>query len=51
MPQANCPTCNTDHDWSWDEAFNKFGFGDGDGLVMTNQVADALRAAGYTVTV
>jgi len=51
MPTANCPHCAADHYWSWQEAFNKFGFNDGDGLVMTDQIADVLRAAGYTVTV
>ncbi len=46
-----CPTCGHAHHWSWEEAFDKFGFGDGDDLVMTETVADALRAHGYTVTV
>jgi hypothetical protein len=49
MPTANCPHCNADHDWSWEEAFNKFGFDDGDGLVKTDVVAAVLTAAGYTV--
>ncbi len=44
-----CPCCGTRHEWSWEEAFDKFGFGDGDGLVMTGAVADALRARGYAV--
>jgi len=35
--------------WSWDEAFDKFGFGDGDGLIMTGVVANALRRAGFVV--
>lgn len=46
-----CPTCGHAHYWSWEEAFDKFGFGDGDELVMTEAVADALRGHGYTVTV
>jgi hypothetical protein len=50
MPTANCPTCAHDHDWNWEEAFDKFGFNDGDGLVMTNRVALVLETAGYTVT-
>ena len=33
--------------WSWEEAFDKFGFGDGDGLVMTDVVVAVLRDAGY----
>jgi hypothetical protein len=35
--------------WSWEEAFDKFGFGDGDGPVMTDIVALVLETAGYTV--
>ena len=46
-----CPTCGNTQTWRWEEAFDKFGFGDGDGLVMTDAVAAALRAAGYDVTV
>jgi len=46
-----CPTCGTNIYWRWEEAFNKFGFGDGDGIVMTEHVAKALRDAGYDVTV
>ncbi len=36
--------------WSWEEAFDKFGFDDGDGLVMTDTVVRVLTDAGYTVT-
>jgi len=50
MNTTYCPHCNHDHHWTWEEAFDKFGFGDGDGLVMTEHVAEAIRAAGYTVT-
>lgn len=46
-----CPTCGEPSSWSWNEAFDKFGFGDGDGLVMTETVADALRKHGLTVIV
>jgi|688.fasta_scaffold119457_2 hypothetical protein len=28
--------------WTWEEAFDKFGFGDGDGLNMTDDVASAI---------
>jgi hypothetical protein len=45
-----CPTCGEPHSWRWEEAFDKFGFGDGDGIVMTEHVAEALRKSGYTVT-
>lgn len=44
-----CPTCGHTHHWSWEEAFDKFGFGDGDDLVMTETVAQALRRHGYEV--
>ena len=47
---TTCPTCHTEHSWSWEEAFDKFGFDDGDGLVMTEAVASVLRSAGYAVT-
>lgn len=46
-----CPTCGRAHHWSWEAAFDKFGFNDGDGLVMTETVAAALRRHGYAVTV
>lgn len=46
---TTCDCCGAYHEWQWEEAFDKFGFNDGDGLVMTSTVADALRAAGYTV--
>ena len=36
--------------WSWEEAFDKFGFEDGDGAVMTDVVVAVLRDAGYSVT-
>ena len=51
MPVTLCHTCMAIHTWSWEEAFDKFGFNDGDGLVMTNRVVqvlrDALRAPGH----
>jgi hypothetical protein len=50
MSITPCPTCGNRHPWSWEEAFDKFGFDDGDGLVMTDHVADALTANGYAVT-
>ncbi len=43
---------NTDDPyWEWEEAFDKFGFGDGDGVVQTWRVADALEEAGYLVQI
>lgn len=50
MSVTTCTTCGGTYHWSWEEAFDKFGFGDGDGMVMTDTVADVLRDAGYTVT-
>ena len=44
-----CPCCGTRHEWSWEEAFDKFGFGDGDSIIMTGSVAETLRANGCTV--
>lgn len=51
MSITTCPTCTHDTHWSWTEAFDKFGFCDGDGIVMTEHVADALRGHGYLVVV
>jgi hypothetical protein len=50
MPISTCTDCGGQHYWRWEEAFDKFGFGDGDGQVMTHVVADVLRAGGYVVT-
>ena len=36
-------------EWSWEEAFSKWGFNDGDGIVMTDEVAKAIRELGYEV--
>jgi hypothetical protein len=51
MPDTTCHTCGHDYTWTWEEAFDKFGFGDGDSQVMTEDVADVLRSAGYRVDV
>lgn len=37
--------------WTWEEAFDKFGFGDGDGVVMTHVVANVLGKHGYNVSI
>ena len=50
MPRTTCTTCNGDYHWTWEEAFDKFGFGDGDGQLMTDHVVTALEAAGYDAT-
>lgn len=47
MPKEECCICGGPYQWTWEEAFEKFGFGDGDGMVMTDVVADVLRDAGY----
>lgn len=44
-----CPRCRTKYHWAWEEAFDKFGFGDGDSIIMTGSVAETLRANGYSV--
>lgn len=49
MPRNTCQTCFHDYDWTWEEAFDKFGFNDGDGQVMTGTVVDVLEDAGYEV--
>ena len=35
--------------WFWEEAFNKFGFGDGDELVYTQDIANFIEELGYKV--
>lgn len=50
MSYSTCTTCGGRYHWRWEEAFDKFGFGDGEGLVMTGTVAAALHDAGYVVT-
>ncbi len=50
MPTSTCKTCGAPYLWLWEEAFDKFGFADGDGQVMTHQVALGLQRAGYSVT-
>ena len=52
MPQSNCETCGGVGQlmWRWEEAFDKFGFNDGDGQVETWQVRNVLEDAGYDVT-
>ena len=50
MSNSICKTCGGSYHWQWEDAFDKFGFDDGDGQVMTDTVADTLREAGYTVS-
>lgn len=51
MVHTTCDYCGGDYHWSWREAFDKFGFNDGDGQVETWQVEAVLVEAGYEVTV
>ena len=36
-------------EWTWEEAFDKFGFDDGDGWNGTHLVVDAIESLGYEV--
>ena len=49
MPITTCTNCGGQYSWQWEDAFDKFGFGDGDGHVETATVAETLRAVGYEV--
>jgi len=50
MPKTICDTCNShSYIWSWTEAFDKFGFMDGDAQIETYQVEEALTNADYEV--
>lgn len=49
MSITTCTCCGGRYYWTWEEAFDKFGFSDGDGMVMTATVAAALQDAGYVV--
>lgn len=52
MPKSTCHNCGgKSYYWRWEDAFDKFGFGDGDGPVMTDTVAKILHEAGYIVDV
>ncbi|MCF0075221.1 hypothetical protein LZD49_32360 [Dyadobacter sp. CY261] len=51
MPISKCDTCDGDFHWNWEEAFDKFGFGDGDGHVETWTVEAALTEAGFEARV
>ena len=47
MSTVSCHTCGVCQSWSWTEAFDKFGFNDGDGIILTHKVVAVLRDAGY----
>lgn len=44
MKCKHCGNCSR-----WKDAFSKFGFNDGDGLIKTPVIAQALENAGYAV--
>ncbi len=50
MPETYCPICDSPMLWKWEDAFDKFGFDDGEGAVMTDEVVGALMLAGYDVS-
>lgn len=49
MPTTECFNCGSSYTWRWEEAFEKFGFNDGDGDVETYTVEEALTSVGYSV--
>lgn len=49
MPIIECHTCGNTVEWQWEEAFDKFGFNDGDGLVRTSSVQESLENHSYKV--
>ena len=49
MPVTDCDICGGPYHWKWEEAFDKFGFMDGDGQVETWRVETVLTQAGYEV--
>lgn len=49
MPIDYCCSCGSEYSWQWEEAFDKFGFNDGDGTVETDSVEQVLTKAGYEV--
>ena len=50
MPTTLCNSCGCHTlEWRWEEAFDKFGFNDGDGQIETDQVITILMNAGYEV--
>jgi len=49
MACTACNNCGGEYEWNWIDAFDKFGFNDGDGQVETPLVASALMEAGFEV--
>lgn len=51
MPKSSCEHCGAAFTWDWEDAFMHYGFNSGDGVIMTDDVANALRQNGYEVDV
>ena len=49
MVTSKCDNCGHAYRWIWEDAFDKFGFGDGDGQIETWRVRGFLEHAGYEV--
>ncbi|GAB3326743.1 hypothetical protein [Haliea atlantica] len=49
MPLTKCDCCGSEYYWSWEEAFQKYGFMDGASENELWQVEEALVEAGYDV--
>lgn len=49
MIKDYCECCGSVYEWGWEEAFDKFGFSDGDGNVNTHIIEDILVEAGYAI--
>jgi len=48
MTTSTCENCGRPYHWEWKDAFDKFGFGDGDGQIETWRVRSVLECAGYS---
>ena len=51
MVKEICEYCHSEYIWNWTEAFDKYGFNDGEGFVETDQIFDVIKEAGYEVKV
>lgn len=51
MTVTTCNNCGGSYEWHWEDAFDKFGFNDGEGQIETWTVGHILELAGYTVEI
>ncbi len=51
MSRTTCKNCGAVVKRRWEEAFDKFGYDDGDGEIGTSGVVAVLEAAGYRCTI